>query len=282
MLIASITGVTSATQLRVEKSISKLQFRIRSQRPDIAYTTLKNELLTVKKVSRSTSSEFNIITSTTLDSLAVINSYLEGSFTVNYSYDPVGNIQGFSHVFFNVDLSFLGGLKLDSDSYLSIDITNLGPSMTYDIFGLEYLGQSGLFEEPCRYQLLSVPVGERIKAFNVQNSDLIAVEMQKSLFDAVTSPLQFTDYFGLTPLPNGLDKVQIIYSNGANANLSPFEMALLNLDTNDVTCYITNPPTFPSFYSHLYMIDVEDVATLEIQKDASSSVNVLLIDFPNQ
>lgn len=283
MQIASITGVTSATQIRVEKSISKLFFRIVPvDLNNLAGGITLDELLTIKKVSRSTSSERNVCTSTPLSHLAVVNSYLEGSFLCRYLPDAV-NVNVLANASFTVDLAYLGGVRLDSDNYLSIDLARLNPAYTYEVYGIEYLGQSGLFEDTVVYSLVSVPAGERIKQFNVSDIDLIAVERADDF-----SILNFIDPQLYRSTSNDLDKVQIIYTNGASANLRPDELFSINIDANDIVAYGSVPGVasnvfLPTFSSHLYMVDVEDVQTLEISKTSSTySIDVLLINFPNQ
>ncbi|MBS2212149.1 hypothetical protein KEM09_12085 [Carboxylicivirga mesophila] len=220
MKIKSFTGQSEIDGLRVHKPIMGIVVK--------ANTALANETIEIKRLNSATGENESICARTPIITMGEISSQLEGFMSI-----AAGDSLA-------VVLIANGGLKLDTDKYLEIEMGSLDGTKQYDIYGLE---ENNLTDKAFKYERFTIPAGEDLKKYGVMDSDLLALPV------------------------TGLVNLKVWANDNVTMEYSPVELqAIANLE-NDIVKVGT---TVKYGYDKYYLVSISDIKELEIETNGNT------------
>lgn len=220
MKIKSFTGLNEVDGLRVHKPIMGVIVK--------ANTALANETIEIKRLNSATGDNESICARTPIITMGEISSQLEGFMSIAAA-DSLA-----------VVLIANGGLKLDTDKYLEIEMGSLDSTKQYDIYGLE---ENNLTDKAFKYERFTIPAGEDLKKYGVDNAELLAIPV------------------------TGLVNLKVWANDNVTMEYSPVELqAIANLE-NDIVKIGT---TVKYGYDKYFLVSINDIKELEIETDGNT------------
>jgi len=220
MKIKAFTGQTEIDGLRVHKPVMAVIVK--------ADKALANETIEIKRLNSATGDNESICARTPVITLGEISSQLEGFMSIAAGESLA------------VVLIANGGLKLDTDKYLEIEMGTLTDTANYEIYGLE---ENDLTDKAFKYERFTIPAGEDMKKYGVDSAELLAVPV------------------------SGLVNLKAWADDGVTMEYTPTELkAIANLE-NDI---VKIGSSVAYGYDKYFLVSIEDIKELELETDGNT------------
>ncbi len=215
MKIKSFTGQTEIDGLRVHKPVVGIVIK--------ADGALANETIEIKRLNQNTGANESICARTKVVDLAEIAAQKLGFFMISAAES----------------IAFIaiadGGLKLDTDKYLEIEMGTLTAARNYEVYGLE---DNNLQEKGFAYQRFTIPAGETLKKYMVGENELLAIPVA------------------------GLIGLKVWAKDGVTMEYNPTELkAIMNLE-NDV---VKTGTDLVHGFGNYFLVNIDDIQELELE-----------------
>jgi hypothetical protein len=220
MKIKSITGVSEYDGLTVNKPVMGIIVK--------ADVSLANETIEIKRINQHTGDNESICARTKIVDLAEIAAQKQGFYMLNVAESIA------------VILIAEGGLRLDADKYLELELGSLNSAKNYELYGLE---ENNLVDKGFAYQRFTIANGEDLKKYVVGDNELLAIPV------------------------SGLVGLKAWAEDGVTMEYTPTELkAIMNME-NDI---VKTGAAVKYGYDKYFLVSIEDIREIEIETNGDT------------
>lgn len=230
MKVEQFTGVTEKTGLKIFKPISHIEI----VGSGAAATNIFDGLVvTARVVNGQLGKDETIIPAIKLKYLAEVSTVFEGSYFTKADKSTFRAC---------VDITEVGGLNLDNNKFLEVNLTGLIAGYTYTVYGIEANDKEGYVY---RYSKLNCNTNQTLATFQNNGAELLVL-----------------------PVTN-LTEVNLMHSNGTSKRWTIEELKAVMDKANDIVKYDENGKAYCG-YIECFVLQLDGIHTYEITTDGTA------------